>query len=127
MFSLIFGVTHNPFTSIIYVHYHSNVSYIHLSLQIPFSLFLLLLPSPSLIICNVPHAYVDNIQINIDDSLNETLLIISRVRLPRESDKRIILISMLYIWVLQSINENSTNCLWLKFILIVLTDRILVI
>ena len=59
-----------------------------LSLSLYFSLFL----SSG----NVPHAYADNIQINMGDRRNETLLIISRVRLPRESDKCIILIGLLY-------------------------------
>ena len=69
-----------------------------------FSLNIILLSSPSLSLYfslflssgNVPHAYADNIQINMGDRRNETLLIISRVRLPRESDKCIILIGLLY-------------------------------
>ena len=67
-----------------------------------FSLNIILLSSPSLSLYfslflslgNVPHAYADNIQINMGDRRNETLLIISRVRLPWESDKCIILIGL---------------------------------
>ena len=78
--------------------------YVFCSLSLSLSLSLSTLSF--LIICNVPHAYADNIPINMDDRRNETLLIISRVRLPRESDKCIILIGKCCIWVLWSLNKN---------------------
>ena len=82
--------------------------YLFASLSLSLSLLFLSL----LIFWNVPHAYVDNIQINMDDRQNETLLIISRVRLPWESDKCIILIGLCCIlWVLWSLNKNrKTIC-----------------
>ena len=80
--------------------------YSHLSLSLSLSQL------SFLIFWNVPHAYVDNIQINMDDRRNGTLLIISRVRLPWESDKCIILIGLCCVlWVLWSLNKNrKTIC-----------------